>query len=95
METYFIALDHWRHIRVGRDTEFLQIENCFRCANTTIEDDNRKEPIYTLRKFRRSKIASEDKRVASAPFFGCLLGTMKEGRIRVGDTVDAILVSII
>lgn len=86
--------DKWRFIKIN-DAKFIQIENCFRCSNTTIEDASRKEPIHTLRKFRRSKIKEEDRRVAGSPFFGCLLGTLKEGTICVGDKIEASLIEVI
>ena len=86
--------DKWRFIKIN-DVKFIQIENCFRCSNTTIEDAFRKEPIHTLRKFRRSKVKEEDRRVGGSPFFGCLLGTLREGTIRVGDKIEATLVEVI
>lgn len=86
--------DRWRIIKINK-VKFIQIENCFRCSNTTIEDATRKEPIKTLRTFRRSKIKEEDKRVSGAPFFGCLIGTLRGGKIKVGDKIEAVLVDVI
>lgn len=88
--------DKWKYIKFrDNTTKFVQIENCFRCANTTIEDGQRKEPLHTLRKFRRSRFKEEDKRVNSAPFFGVLCGTLNEGIIRKDDKIEAVLVDFI
>lgn len=99
--------DRWAHIRIGCDCELEQVENCFRCMNTTIsklQTENTetikqrvkvvatKEPLNTLRKFRRAKNEDEDKRVQHSPFFGCLMGTRRPGLIKVGDQVKAVIV---
>ena len=51
-----------------------------------------KEPLNTLRQFRRAKNEEEDKRVKHSPFFGCLMGTRRPGLIRVTDRVKAVIV---
>jgi uncharacterized protein YcbX len=99
--------DAWKHVWIG-GCVFEQIQNCFRCPNTTvskvIEKENKEtglkrkrlmgtsEPLNTLRTFRRSTDTVEDQRVKGSPFFGCLMGTRKAGKFNVGDQVYAVLV---
>lgn len=93
--------DQWSFVRIG-DCVLQQIQNCFRCANTTVSnvietESQRKrlvgtsEPLQTLRTFRRSTDRAEDQRVKGSPFFGCLMGTRRSGQFSVGDSVWAVI----
>lgn len=98
--------DNWAYVMLG-ECVLEQIQNCFRCNNTTVSEIVEKvsqmtgvmrhklvgtnEPLNTLKQFRRSKYEEDDKRVKGSPFFGCLLGTRKEGTFQVGDPVLAVI----
>ncbi|XP_035665579.1 mitochondrial amidoxime reducing component 2-like isoform X2 [Branchiostoma floridae] len=87
------AEDSWKSIRVGK-AEFRRMKQCDRCVFTTIDPETgvkgEKEPLETLRLYRQAEGAMR-KKVGTSPMFGSHLAADREGTIRVGDTVYAVV----
>ncbi|CAH1778005.1 unnamed protein product [Owenia fusiformis] len=80
--------DYWREVRIGEAT-FQNVRLTTRCKLTQIDPKNgepdnvTKDPINTLRKYRRFK------KLGDSPCFGINLTINQTGPIKVGDEVFA------
>ncbi|KAM4707959.1 mitochondrial amidoxime-reducing component 1-like [Discoglossus pictus] len=83
------AEDGWDDIRVGT-IKLHRVMACGRCILTTVNpktgEMTRKEPLDTLRTFRKSD-PSLSNIYKTAPLFGQYYGVEKTGKLRVGDPV--------
>lgn len=79
------AEDIWKRIKIGNEVELEVVQNCARCAITTIDQKTGvktgTEPLTTLNKLRKG-----DKSV----YFGVYAIPRKLGTIRPGDTVEVL-----
>ena len=76
--------DTWQRIRIG-EVELALVKPCSRCEVTTIDQSTAlrgKEPLRTLATFRRV--------AGSKVMFGVNVIPLKEGQIRVGDSVEVL-----
>lgn len=88
------AEDHWGRMRIG-DAEMALSHRTTRCLVTTVDQDSGirtdKEPLVTLRKYRVDKSPEGIKKYAHQPLFGTSTYHIKDGRVKVGDTVYAVV----
>ncbi|XP_053556979.1 mitochondrial amidoxime-reducing component 1 [Bombina bombina] len=81
--------DGWDDVRVGT-IRLRRVMACGRCILTTVDPDtgvmSRKEPLDTLRTFRKSE-ANLSHLYKTAPLFGQYYGVEQTGKLRVGDPV--------
>lgn len=88
------AEDHWGRMRIG-DAEMALSHRTTRCLVTTVDQDagvrTDKEPLVTLRKYRVDKSPEGIKKYAHQPLFGTSTYHIKDGRVKVGDTVYAVV----
>uniref|UniRef100_A0A1E1XE90 MOSC domain-containing protein n=1 Tax=Amblyomma aureolatum TaxID=187763 RepID=A0A1E1XE90_9ACAR len=88
--------DHWVRYRIA-DAEMAFLERTRRCIMTTVDQDSgvrsEKEPLVTLRTYRvdRSKLGLE--KYESKPLLGIGSIHVKDGRIKIGDQVYAVMSS--
>ncbi|KAM8960955.1 mitochondrial amidoxime-reducing component 1-like [Pelodytes ibericus] len=87
------AEDEWNDIRVGT-TRMKRIMACGRCILTTVNPDTgvltRKEPLDTLKTFRKSD-PTLSHLYKTSPLFGQYYGVEQTGTLRVGDPVYQVI----
>ncbi|XP_021919375.1 mitochondrial amidoxime-reducing component 1-like isoform X2 [Zootermopsis nevadensis] len=84
--------DKWDWIRIGDTAVFRNVKPCTRCLFTTVDPNTgiknpHKEPLSTLKRYRKLTDPTKLKVEGSAPAFGINLGLHRKGIIRVGDNV--------
>ncbi|XP_065307936.1 mitochondrial amidoxime-reducing component 1-like isoform X1 [Dermacentor albipictus] len=88
------AEDHWGRMRIG-DAEMALSHRTTRCLVTTVDQDTGvrtdKEPLVTLRKYRVDKSPKGIQKYTHQPLFGISTYHIKDGRVKVGDTVYAVV----
>ncbi|XP_029315787.1 mitochondrial amidoxime-reducing component 1 isoform X2 [Cottoperca gobio] len=81
--------DSWEEIQIG-SVRLQRVMSCGRCTFTTVDPETgiitRKEPLETLKSYRRCK-PSEQHIYKSAPLFGQLHTVKQTGILQVGDVV--------
>ncbi|XP_019961195.2 mitochondrial amidoxime-reducing component 1 isoform X1 [Paralichthys olivaceus] len=81
--------DSWEEVQIG-NVRLQRVMSCGRCIFTTVDPEtgiiNRKEPLETLKSYRRCKPSEKDI-YKSAPLFGQLHTVKKTGILQVGDVV--------
>lgn len=86
--------DHWVRYRIG-DAEMAFLERTRRCVMTTIDQDtgirSEKEPLVTLRTYRVDKSKLGLERYEYKPLLGIGSIHVKDGRIKIGDEVCAVV----
>uniref|UniRef100_G3MLK8 MOSC domain-containing protein n=1 Tax=Amblyomma maculatum TaxID=34609 RepID=G3MLK8_AMBMU len=86
--------DHWMRYRIA-DAEMAFLERTRRCVMTTVDQDagirSEKEPLVTLRTYRVDKSKLGLKRYESKPLLGIGSIHVKDGRIKIGDEVCAVV----
>lgn len=86
--------DHWQRFRIS-DAEMAFLNRTTRCILTTVDQDRGirtdKEPLVTLRKYRIDRSEEGVKKYKLNPLFGVGTFHVRDGRIKVGDEVHALL----
>lgn len=85
--------DTWSEILIG-NVELKGRMSCPRCVFTTVDPDTgimtRKEPLKTLKSYRKCD-PSEQHAYKASPPFGWLYGVVKTGMVQIGDPVYKII----
>ncbi|KAK8764144.1 hypothetical protein V5799_033245 [Amblyomma americanum] len=86
--------DHWVRYRIA-EAEMAFLERTRRCIMTTVDQDtgirSEKEPLVTLRTYRVDKSKLGLERYDSKPLLGIGSIHVKDGRIKIGDEVWAVV----
>ncbi|XP_064458568.1 mitochondrial amidoxime reducing component 2-like [Ornithodoros turicata] len=90
------AEDTWSYVQLG-DAIIDYKERCPRCRLTTVNPDTGirtdKQPLATLRTYRTDRSEEGKEKYALNPLFGVRYFLFREGMVRVGDQVGAVVSS--